>query len=261
MNIMLKRHTAESAVSKQCELSALFIGAEQCASAHSFGPYIRDCFLIHYCISGKGVFNSPQGKFKVSPGEFFVICPGDVTLYSADSADPWQYVWVGFSGTAAERLREMPPVIEYAHDTFLRLNEMISERECSYEYCMSLLWEFFSKIGGRNADRGEPISGIRTFIKYNYMNEITVESIAERAHLDRRYLSREYKKRFGRTIRDELIRTRINAACRFLSAGYSVGASAKMAGYADVFNFSKMFKKLTGRSPREYAKDSKTKNG
>ena len=33
-------------------------GWEQCESLYSFGPFVRNHYLFHYVISGKGILNS-----------------------------------------------------------------------------------------------------------------------------------------------------------------------------------------------------------
>ena len=83
-------------------------------------------------------------------------------------------------------------------------------------------------------------------------DDISVETIAARAHIDRSYLSREFKKRFGSTVRDYIIKQRIDAAGRLLSEGYTVAETAHIVGYADAFTFSKAFKKHTDTTPSKY---------
>ena len=54
-----------------------------------------------------------------------------------------------------------------------------------------------------------------------------------------------------------------NAAALMAEHGYSVSEAALSAGYGNVYNFSKMFKKKYGVSPRQYtqtAKEGQEKN-
>ena len=48
-----------------------------------------------------------------------------------------------------------------------------------------------------------------------------------------------------------LIDVRIKQAQAFLSRGYGVFETSVMVGYSDVSNFSKMFKKIVGKSPKD----------
>ena len=81
-------------------------GWEQCAPLHSFGPFVRNHFLFHYIISGKGSLDSNNAqdvtqKYHLSGGQGFLICPGQVNTYAAGKQDPWKYVWLEFDGLRA----------------------------------------------------------------------------------------------------------------------------------------------------------------
>ena len=47
------------------DIVPLFIGYENCLPNHSFGPFGRSSYLIHYVVSGKGVFISKGKKYNV----------------------------------------------------------------------------------------------------------------------------------------------------------------------------------------------------
>lgn len=65
------------------EINPLDFGEEACAPGHTYGPAIRRYTLIHFVISGKGIFNNGDGIHHLHAGEAFVIHPGEVTVYSA----------------------------------------------------------------------------------------------------------------------------------------------------------------------------------
>lgn len=228
----------------------VFAGFQKCDAEYKFGPYIRDYYLLHYCLSGKGTFSTEKGTFNVDEGNIFIICRDDVTSYKADDETPWEYIWIAFKGNGSERLRDLPPVVSYAHNTFLKIKNAIVDGETDTMIFNSYLLEILHNIF-EDKPQTDILAQINNFIEYNYMEEITVEGIAESVHLNRRYLSREFKKRYGVTICEKLVSTRIEAASRFLERGFSVGDAARMAGYRDQFNFSKMFKRVKGISPSD----------
>lgn len=65
-------------------------------AGHSFGPAVREYFLLHYVVRGKGIFRRGKREYTLQAGEIFVIRPGEVTYYEADMRDPWEYMWAGF---------------------------------------------------------------------------------------------------------------------------------------------------------------------
>ena len=79
-------------------------GEERCSPSHAWGAGVRPNYLIHYVISGKGVFYCGQQKFSLQRGQIFVIFPGTIVKYVADEKNPWHYAWVNFAGEEAREL-------------------------------------------------------------------------------------------------------------------------------------------------------------
>lgn len=237
----------------EIDLKPILAGFQQCPKLHCSGPFVRDYFLIHYCISGTGRLWNPRGEYPVSAGKMFIICPGDKCTYLSDACDPWEYIWIGFSGNYAEKLRTLDSVVAYPYDTFFKIRELVEAEIKSPEEYLALICELFKNLFKNAKVRSDAILESKHYIDHCYMyDDISVETIAARAHIDRSYLSREFKKRFGSTVRDYIIKQRIDAAGRLLSEGYTVAETAHIVGYADAFTFSKAFKKHTGTTPSKY---------
>ena len=78
-------------------INPVLCGSEECDPQQEFGPCARHCWLWHFVVSGKGVFETPRGKYALGPGDMFIIRPYEITYYTADSTDPWSYMWIGFT--------------------------------------------------------------------------------------------------------------------------------------------------------------------
>lgn len=57
------------------DLNPIMLGFEQLSAGKSYGPEKRDCHLIHFVVSGKGVFETSRGKYEVHAGQCFLIRP------------------------------------------------------------------------------------------------------------------------------------------------------------------------------------------
>ena len=79
------------------ELSIFNCGIERCAPGQTWGPGIRDHYLIHLVLSGKGVFEVGGRTWEVSQGQLFFARPSQLIRYTADEQQPWEYSWVGFN--------------------------------------------------------------------------------------------------------------------------------------------------------------------
>ena len=110
-------------------------GWEQCAPLHSFGPFIRNHYLFHYIISGKGMLfshavNGDVHEYELGAGQGFLICPGQVTTYAACEDDPWKYVWLEFDGLRAKEciMDTVSCIQENAEDIYAEACQINEER-------------------------------------------------------------------------------------------------------------------------------------
>ncbi len=232
------------------DLNPLFIGMEDCSPGHSFGPSIRSCYLIHYIRSGKGTFETGGKTYQPQKGDIFIIRPDQLTTYAADHKDPWSYIWVGFNGRLSVRLDTLDsPVVSTDGGLFIDLINAHQAGGVSAEFIASRLFILYTQLFEPKRSTNQYVRQIADYITYNYMNALSVEQIAKLINLDRRYASRLFKSEYGRTISQYIIDYRMKKAKEFLRSGYSVSQTAKMVGYGDAFNFSKIFKKTIGQSP------------
>lgn len=90
-------------------------------------------------------------------------------------------------------------------------------------------------------------------IQYNYMNEISVNDIAEVVKINENRLLYIFKKYCGIGIKEYIVNFRINVAKELLSTtDMKVNEIAMKVGYQDQFYFSRIFKSRCGVSPLKY---------
>ena len=243
-------------------------GKERCAPSHAFGPAARDCWLLHFVVSGKGQFVTSRGRYTVCAGQVFIIKPHQITYYEADEEEPWHYYWLGFTS-------EIPlPSLLTANDVitapYLRItfitacdSNLFDEGETSgaYEYFVcGMIWQMLGLIKRRPEAASKAGQGYVTkavsIIRSEYQSELTVEGIAKRLHLNRSYFCETFKSYTGVSPKEYLKSVRMQRAVELLSEmNMSVSVTATSVGYPDVFAFSRAFKKYYNCSPSEYAKN------
>ncbi len=236
------------------DLNPVLFGWEQCGSGQSFGPAVRDCYLLHYVLSGGGKFRNERGEYSVSEGQLFLIRPGEITYYAADEKDPWYYIWIGFTGKLAGAFDSASDVISAnCGERFLQMQKAVMFGAVTEELLVGNIYLIMSEIMPEKKDNSSYDADIAhravSYIERSYMNRLSVEELAGGMHISRQYLSRVFKQKYGVTLQEYIISVRMKHAAEFLRQGYSVSDTASMTGYADVFNFSKMFKKYHGFAP------------
>jgi predicted TIM-barrel enzyme/AraC-like DNA-binding protein len=110
---------------------------------------------------------------------------------------------------------------------------------------------------GRNYDY---VEYLLQYIKENYMSTIYLSELAMAAHVSTSYLSTKFKNETGYNFTEYLITFRMNKACEIINElDIPISQVAEMVGYQDYAQFSKMFKKYIGQSPKEYKTENKGK--
>ncbi|MGG5319053.1 helix-turn-helix domain-containing protein [Enterococcus sp. AZ072] len=256
------------------DLQFQFCGISRTLPYHSFGPAIRECFVLHVVLEGKGTYHVKDQKFQLRKGDLFLIRPGLTTFYRADAEEPWLYGWLAFSGETTEEIirhsafgeegftmisSNTHQYVEIIKDclTFSQdslLNE-IALNEKTYHFLGDLL-----KDGGKiNASAEELSSPLALatveYIQQHYAEKITVEAIAKYLAVNRSHLSRVFSKQMDMGIKEYLNGVRTNRAAFMLAyTQESVEEIAVQVGFNSLIVFSRTFKKSTGETPTEYRK-------
>ena len=253
-------------------------GWEQCAPLHSFGPFVRNHFLFHYIISGRGWLDSNDQdgvtrKHCLGADQGFLICPGQVNTYCAHKTSPWRYVWLEFDGLrAAEYVDsaglgvsqplyrpQSPAQGHRVRDTMLYIADHsdASALHLIGHLCLFLDGLIQSSSTRRQLHGGQLkdfyIQEAITFMEHNLHREITVGEIADVCKLNRSYFSKLFKDSTGCPPQEFLIRLRLSRAAELMKTSSDpIGDISVQCGYPNQLHFSRAFKKRYGISPREW---------
>ena len=94
---------------------------------------------------------------------------------------------------------------------------------------------------------------IRTYIRENYMNEISMQDAARQFNYSDAYFCKLFKQCFDQNFTSYLTNFRINEAKRLLKdKNISIKDAGMKVGYYDSNYFAKVFKRVTGMLPSEY---------
>lgn len=267
------KHSFKTAQREALSLLVYNAGFQKCPPGYGWGPGVRDHYLLHYVVSGRGTYEAENRTFVLEPGAAFLARPDVPIYYRADDQDPWEYYWVGFSGPAAPLLLAQTPftasrpVLRPAAGEQLRqgLLEIYKARGTDYPSAVRMAGYLQAALGLLMESvprRGEESLSVyarqgAAFLQQNYSRSIGVEETARQAGVSRSCLYRAFQAEFGCSPSVYLTRYRIQRACQLLRhSTLPVGAVAVSAGFQDPFYFSRAFRREVGCSPTEYRERS-----
>jgi AraC-like DNA-binding protein len=111
------------------------------------------------------------------------------------------------------------------------------------------------KIGNNNsvyAPRSQLVDDAISLFHSEYAHPFEVSAYAKSCNVSASCFARKFKQQIGISPLQYLIDVRINKACELLNTSVSVREISSIVGYDDPLYFSRLFKKHTGMSPRQY---------
>ncbi|MFC0301186.1 phosphoenolpyruvate hydrolase family protein [Virgibacillus soli] len=113
--------------------------------------------------------------------------------------------------------------------------------------------ELIEKIISGFTTSDDYIDFIKRYVSLHYKDEISLNEISDILHISRSYLSTLFKKNVGVSFTDYLIEFRLNRALEiYQEKKLPLTTIAELVGYPNYSQFSKIFKKRKGMSPREF---------
>lgn len=254
-------------------LSVYNVGYQKCEPLYTWGPGVRDHYLIHYIISGKGYFKVNGMTYSLCAGDCFLVYPSQEILYYADQKNPWEYCWIGFFGSDAPSILratafspESPVIFScpFGKEIQNRFLHIYSIRGNAFKNAVEMTGNLYTALAlfmkdDRKTKKQDTYENyVRKSIEYissHYSYTISVEEIAAYAGISRSHLFRAFQNCLGQSPKEFLSMFRIKQACLLLkTSDLSITSIANSVGFDNSLYFSKAFHKAKGMSPTEYQK-------
>ena len=275
-NVMKSAELYYTAMRINGDLMVYQYGHHECPPSHYHGPNKREYYLFHFILKGKGKYTVGDREYALKKDDGFLIKPGETAFYQADDNDPWEYYFVGFHGTIANKIVSE---IEFEDGYIFRTDnpEMIKKRLKSLctQYPTGALWseckvlgKFYILLAEMMRENGTKtvqthrkqnlsvVNDALAYIKDNISKEdLSVQSVAEHVNLDRTSLYRAFKKKFNVSVVRYLKNYRMDrSAALLLETSLTCREICYKVGMPEYPNFCKSFKAYYGYTPMEYRK-------
>lgn len=241
------------------------------------GSYVSlgcsDTFKVHFVESGEGFVYVDGTSVPISRASAFMAVPGrEIRIQSG--REELSYRWVEFIAEQDELMLRDAANVSLAgiidcgdaegveHALFALSERRVgsgtgspSERLRDHGILYQLVGALLCRTDEfRPAKRyGARIGNAVEFAQRNFDRGISVQDMAGRACLERKYFSRLFKARMGIGPKEYLLMLKIQKSKRLLrDATLSVKEVAALVGCDDSLAFSKTFSQAMGKSPTEY---------
>lgn len=243
-------------------------GYEYCLPGSTPGQRKFDFYTLHFVVSGTGIFQVNGKEYQPKKHDCFVMRPNELYYYKADKKNPWHYVWIGFITDIPlpkildEDIFNEPRLLK----PFRALEKNFNIKDDVEEYVYGKMFEILAILRDNKTDDIANNSSnliakkTKSFIESNYMNNLTVQQLANLMNLERTYFSVAFKKAEGMSPQKYLNRHRLLQASKLLTnSNYNINQIADLCGFTDAFSFSRAFKNFFGVSPKEYRQEHQNK--
>ncbi|SMO76867.1 AraC family transcriptional regulator [Solitalea koreensis] len=231
-------------------------------------------YVLIYCLTGKGQCETQNGTFVLRPNQFILLPPNEYYCYQADIEQPWTIYCMHFNGSMINELNESFDLEQFAVPTNLPFNNQILEtwkeiytslldgytdenigyaNLCLYRFVSFFLFPNRSQKTIQEPEQEDLLDQSISFMKANVHKRFSVDEIAETFQYSPSHYSVLFKQKTGLSPIDYFIKIKIQHACELLTgSNLIVKEIAVKVGYEDPYYFTRIFKKVTGKTPREY---------
>ena len=231
-------------------------------------------FQINYITNGEGIFETEQGKYKISQGSVLLLFPGVWHRYKPNPKIGWVEHYIGFQGDFTRNLfqhelfSQQSPVLRVGYQEqllqeFSDVYQMVKDEKPGFQQeCSGKLIYILARIisiiknnefAGKSIER--KIRQACLFFRENLDKSINMEQFAGEFNLGYSYFRRMFKRYTGMSPAQYHLSLRLQRAKDLLVAtSKPVKAIAFELGFESYFYFSRIFKEKTEVSPLEFRK-------
>lgn len=256
----------------------------RCSQKEAVLPYHRhNACEIYLFIQGNTRFSIEQCCYQLSPGHLAVIHPNELHRSVCLDEQPYERYGINIKEFLLERLSSRQTNLSacFNHpsgtNNLIQLNESQTTRfislfnklqnACHHDRAfgsdllieaeLTKLLVFVNRLYERPvlpSDNLMPVlvKDTMAYIQEHLPNDISLNMIAEHFYLNGPYISQQFKKYTGLTIRQYILDQKIHLAKSLLLDGKNVSEACQSAGFSDYSNFIRSFTRLTGVSPGKF---------
>lgn len=242
----------------------------------TYRPKGRIDYQLLYISAGKAHFYFKKDEETiVTAGHMVLYRPKEMQRYVYYAEDQTEVYWVHFTGSHVKQLLKKyhfpakdhvlysgtSPIYQRLFRTMIQELQL---RKPNYEQLLTMLLHQVLLLTDRNSGEEKiqnnyaqnEVERATNYFNDHYQSDINIEEYAASRNMSTSWFIRNFKQHNGITPLNYILSIRISNAQNLLeTTDYAISEISSIVGYDNPLYFSRLFKKQTGMSPREYRKE------
>ena len=240
-------------------------------------PHTHNHMELFFIVGGKGQFLIDEQLYPVDVNNLVIINPNIVHTEVSLNAQPLEYIVLGIEGiqlagsdTSDRQFNILDHFESVEISSCLRniLREM-EQKNTGYEdvcqaYMEILIIRLMRNITLAVPTESQVVSGnrqcasVKRYIDLHFKEALTLEQLAEDAHMNKYYLSHAFKREYGISPINYMITKRIEESKYLLAeTDLSMSQISQLLGFSSLSYFSQVFRRTQATTPMEYRQSTK----
>lgn len=235
-------------------------------------PHTHNHMELFFIVGGKGQFQIQDQLYPVNINNLVIINPNVSHTEVSLNAQPLEYIVLGIEGielATSENSNGQFCILDHVESVEISscLRNILREMELKntgYEDVCQAYMEILVIRLMRNTALAVPTepqvvsanrqcAAVRRYIDLHFKESLTLEQLAEEAHMNKFYLSHAFKREYGISPINYMISRRIEESKYLLAeTDLSMSQISQLLGFSSLSYFSQVFRRTQSISPKEY---------
>ena len=219
-----------------------------------------DSFLIAAVVGGFGELMVGDDTFPLIKGDCFFVDCCQPYYYKSSEAEPWELLWIHFNGSTSQQYDDFftsqsktvfrPHFFDRVVSAITEIIDINEEKQpdaeiLSSKHIVDLLTEALTvNKNDQQFDSAlkQKLLAVHNYIDEHFAEDLSLEKLSSQFYISKYYLTREYKRIYGKTIFQHIITARINYGKKLLRfSDKTVEQIAHLCGFNDQSYFARQF--------------------
>ena len=240
-------------------------------------PHTHNHLELFFIVGGRGQFLIQDQLYPVNPNNLVIINPNVTHTEVSLNAQPMEYIVLGIEGielAASEQSNGQFNILDHFESVEVSgclrniLREM-EQKNTGYEDICQAYMEILIIRLMRNTALAVPsepqvifgnrqCAAVKRYIDLHFKETLTLDQLAEDAHMNKYYLSHAFKREYGISPINYMITRRIEESKYLLAeTDLSMSQIAQLLGFSSLSYFSQVFRRTQSVTPMEFRQSVK----